>query len=326
MPFADSLTGSYSEYSADRATASPIQDASANATTGNNPLGIGPVAFTIDEHPEKLSFGLTQAQATHRYIGGGVNVQTLGPQPKDVEWSGMLRGPTVLARSRLLKRLCAQGQVLSLTYIDESYDVLIIDVEVSYLRAGRADYHIVVRVLRDTSGAFASATAPSIDSQVGALYANAQGTYNKIVSVDSLAEATLKAPIDTLGVTISKAGPIAQLTGDNAKALLGAASKAVSSAQSYAAAVGLGSQWGKIADAVTLTSQLQCVVKNVTNGQAQRTDTLFGGDFWDLSSKWYGTPEFAQALAAANGRKTPRVAPGEVLTVIIPPLASIGRG
>lgn len=323
--FADVLSSDYGSYGSLSPGASIAPAASNDTERGDNPLSLGSAWFTAAECPEHIEFGLSQAQATHRFIGGGVAIQTLGPQPHDVEWEGLLRGPTVLARARLLKRLCSQGQVLPLTYIDESYDVVILAVTISYLRAGRADYKITVRVLRDTSGSYASGAAASIDTQASALFNGAQTSSTTLLSVDPAAS-VLQEPISSLGIGLANAGPLAQITGSTASSLIQQAQIAVAAAQNYAATLGLSTNFGQIATALELVSQLQCLTKNIQNGQAPRMDVGMGVDFWDLSSKWYGTPDYAQALAEANGRMSPVVAPGETVRAIIPPLASIGRG
>jgi hypothetical protein len=155
---------------------------------GDNPLTIGPVTFTAAESPEELPIGLKQAIARHQQIGGGVQLQPLGPFGDDITWEGKLRGPTTQPRRRLLKQMAASGQVYSLSYLDESYDVIITEFTAKHLQMQRCDYKITVAVLRDTSGQYSSGSGTNIDQQTQSLYTLSQSQLDTLTTLSQTAD------------------------------------------------------------------------------------------------------------------------------------------
>ena len=87
----------------------------------NSVLRLGAVIFEEDEHPSEISFPGTQMLATHQYIGGNRDVQVLGPQPGDVEWTGFLWEDRLAGRIATLAGYRRDGSEQQIQYLGESY-------------------------------------------------------------------------------------------------------------------------------------------------------------------------------------------------------------
>ncbi|MEQ1694785.1 MAG: hypothetical protein ABL901_02995 [Hyphomicrobiaceae bacterium] len=82
----------------------------------NAPLVLGGIVFEGFEIPSSLKFPTKQRHHIHKLVGGGRVIDTLGPDPEDIKWSGRFRGSNAASRCRSLESLCDTGGVIGLSW------------------------------------------------------------------------------------------------------------------------------------------------------------------------------------------------------------------
>jgi hypothetical protein len=203
-------------------------------------LTLGPVAFAGFELPSSITVGGRQRLAVHRLPGGLRVIDALGPDPADINFSGIFTGPDAAERARLLDALRVAGEALPLTWDAFIYNVIIENFEADYRSPWWVPYRLSCTVLRDEAASLTTALvelvptltadllsagsfASTASAAVRASGATTVGTAANVTARASLG-ATL-ASIDTqiafntaalqssdLSATISAAGLLAQLT------------------------------------------------------------------------------------------------------------------
>jgi|SRR5580704_12800795 hypothetical protein len=161
-------------------------------TPGSNPLTIGGVQFNSIECPDKLPIGATEQKlATIELLGGGRNVQTLGVQPKPVEFEGTFYGDTE-DRVQQLRSYVVSGQQQSLTWRSESWTCVVKDFSPSY-RGSQwvCDYKITLEIV--SGGALTSTSFPTVNSQVDG---NNQQIQSQLDSIAAQVAADAFAPVN----------------------------------------------------------------------------------------------------------------------------------
>lgn len=99
--------------------------AMAQALAGGSAVTLGPFTFGDTEVPEKISYGNQQSLVVQKMIGGARLVNTLGPDARDIQWSGTIRGADQAQRTATLTQMAKSGQVFSLAWGDECLQVVI---------------------------------------------------------------------------------------------------------------------------------------------------------------------------------------------------------
>jgi hypothetical protein len=122
-------------------------------------LLLGPVGFAGFEVPETIKYGGRQRIAVHDLPGGQRVVDTLGPVPSDIAWSGIFSGPDATGRARLIDQLRVQGQAVALSWDVFSYTVIVADFAADYHNAAWVPYRLTVSVVQDNAIQLASYTA-----------------------------------------------------------------------------------------------------------------------------------------------------------------------
>lgn len=83
-------------------------------------LTLGPVDFVNFSPPEKMPAGGEQRLATHKLLGGGKQVDRLGPDDKDRSWSGFFLSGEAFATCQVLDALRSAGDELVLSWAEET--------------------------------------------------------------------------------------------------------------------------------------------------------------------------------------------------------------
>ena len=88
-------------------------------------LVLGPIVFQDFSIPERMPWGGSQMLKKHKLIGGQRVIDTLGPDDRDLTWSGIFWGDNALAAAQEVDALRALGQPLGLSWGGGSYTVVI---------------------------------------------------------------------------------------------------------------------------------------------------------------------------------------------------------
>lgn len=303
-------------------------------------LTIGGLALLNNEHPDKLAFGLEQRQAIHELIGGGRQVQDLGPQPSDITWPGTFWDEQAAGKVQTLKRMQAAGNAVTLSWYNDSYSVLIKKFTPTWRHESRCDYELTVTVVADLSGTYTQGTAVSLDSQTLAMYSNAQlvsqaisGTTNP-VGVTAL-DPSVYSNVSVLGTQLNNATPLAQASPSTISQITATINSMQQSVGPY-----LESLQGVMAtystaipsslqslyyNAQKLNNLLQLIMDNATVGQAPNIQQTGGGvTLFHLASQYYGDPTLATVIKQANGFKSMLLPGGVIQTLKLPPAQTNG--
>lgn len=129
-------------------------------------LTLGTFVFSGFEIPEALPLGGQQHLAAHKLPGGVRSIDALGPDEADITWSGQFRGFTASQRAKYLDTLRAQGQPLTLTFMDYRRTVIITGFTYRLEREGlEIPYSITLMVVSNDDNPI-TVIAPSIDDLV----------------------------------------------------------------------------------------------------------------------------------------------------------------
>jgi hypothetical protein len=219
-------------------------------------LTLGPVAFAGFELPSSITVGGRQRLAVHRLPGGLRIIDALGPDPADINFSGIFTGPDAADRARLLDVLRVAGETLPLAWDAFIYTVIVESFEADYRSPWWVPYRLSCTVLRDEAVSLTTAAielAPTLSADLlsaGSFAATASaaigvsGATTVGTTANAAAQASLGATlasIDTqiafntaamqssdLSATVSAAGLLAQLTA--ARAYTARAARNLSSA------------------------------------------------------------------------------------------------
>lgn len=163
---------------------------------------IGGITLSDWEIPEKINFGGRQAHTVHKLIGGDRVVDAMGPDPEDVRWSGMFRGPSALERATALDALRASGAEVPLFYLNRFVMVVISDFRADAERPYEIPYSITCTVTQDFVNGSSFAVIDSLDNIVGAALTVAaafvSGTSDTQVAA-AQSVATVQASVDSAG-------------------------------------------------------------------------------------------------------------------------------
>jgi hypothetical protein len=99
-------------------------------------LTIGGVGFEGFEVPEKMGFGGQQQLTVHKLPGGARVIHAMGPDDRNMEWSGFFRGPQAVSRARQIDAMRIAGKAIDLTWSDFTKKVVIQNFQVDYTKGG----------------------------------------------------------------------------------------------------------------------------------------------------------------------------------------------
>jgi hypothetical protein len=256
-----------------------------------------------------------------KMVGGARNVNMMGYDPAPLEWSGMLLGSNALDRARTLKQMALAQKMLTLTFSEYSYAVVISEFVEDFQREYEIYYRIRLDVVADNAAQGPTA-APGIDSLIGADISTANGICSKI------GNAGLTSSMGTLTTAIGAVSSFATAAKSTLQSVLAPLATVQAQVttliaagentlQSVATVGGLlpnnpiAQQVSKLSAQVnTMTQQpqllqLQGVLSRIgTNigqiGSASKTITVVGGNLYDIAAKYYKDATGWVSLSKAN--------------------------
>jgi hypothetical protein len=283
-------------------------------------LTIGTVAFLDEEHPSELDFTQPEALSIQQNIGGSRTIQDLGPNPKDVTWSGQLFDQNMKPRFAALNAMRAAAVPVSLTYLDQAFLVVVRSITKKYAHRWRGGYEITVSILQDLTSNSSTATPPSTDSQVNGLTQAAIQEIANLVALDSTGTVAIVAAFNALFTAIEVAGLISGLTNGASQTLITLANAATTAAQNYFDTLNPNSTSPQYVQASNLASYSSLISQNIQRGQTSRTLVVHGpADLCMIASQYYGDPSLGPALALANGIVGVNLSQSQVYTIALPP-------
>jgi hypothetical protein len=130
-------------------------------------LALGPIIFSDFSIPERMPFGGSQMLKKHKLIGGQRVIDTLGPDDRDLTWSGIFWGDNALAAAQEVDALRALGQPLGLSWGGGSYIVVIESFTPDVQRLPQCvPYSITVVIARNNQHGDLNARPQGVDSLV----------------------------------------------------------------------------------------------------------------------------------------------------------------
>jgi hypothetical protein len=285
-------------------------------------LQLGDFTFSEYEIPERITMVTAIRAVVRKMVGGARNVNMMGYDPQPLEWSGMLLGENALQRARTLKQMALAQKMLSLTFSEYSYSVVICEFVEDFQREYEIYYRIRLEVVADNA-AQKSSSSSGIDAQIGA----DMSTANSLA--DSIGDSGLSSAVGVLNSavsTVSSFAKAAQSTLQTVLAPLATAQAQVktliasteNTLQSVSTVGGLlpnnpiAQQVSKLSSQVNAMTQqpqllqLQGVLSRMGGnigqiGSASKAISTIGGNLYDMGAKLYGNAEAGfNALTRAN--------------------------
>jgi len=102
------------------------------------------------EVPGEMPWGVKQQTARHLLPGGVVVIQSMGADWPQIHWKGYFEGPTASSRCAAVAKLAKIGDVLTLTWLDRVFRVVIAEFDVVDITDAWASYRIKCDVMADT--------------------------------------------------------------------------------------------------------------------------------------------------------------------------------
>lgn len=144
---------------------SVIGAATALAGTFRQTLMLGPVAMSGIMTDDVLPWGGSQRMAVHKLPGGARVIDVMGRDDADLAWRGYLEGPLAMPSALAIDALRIGGQVQTLTWDVQSFNVVVAEFIADYRYTSWIPYRIRCVVLADNS-ANATTAQPSLASSV----------------------------------------------------------------------------------------------------------------------------------------------------------------
>lgn len=305
--------------------------------TPDTVLWLGDFEFSGFEIPAEIPFGGDQALAVHELIGGVRVIDAMGRQDVPLEWSGILRGDSALARARYLDGLRIAGKELFLSWSELSYRVLIKSFRCKFERAYLQPYSISCVVVEDLSSPVTSIADPGGDEWIGADMSSANalgdligdgplsgllGTLNTAISgVSSFATAaqsTINGVLQPLAAVQARVGLLVSSVGStisNVGSLGGILPNApvAQQASRMAAQVGAMTQLPKLYNLQSVLSRMGGTIGTI--GTSGSKVTTAGGNLYQMAANAYGDAMAWPTIAKANGLTDPILSGVQTVTV-----------
>ena len=115
---------------------------------------LGGVTLTGMATPERMPFGGSQQLVVHKLPGGGRVIDAMGPDERDIEWSGLLQafdGTNAVAVARQIDAMRRAGAAVTLAWGDFSKQVVIRSFEPDYTRGGAMIPYRIACVVASTA-------------------------------------------------------------------------------------------------------------------------------------------------------------------------------
>jgi LysM repeat protein len=222
------------------------------------------VAFTLNDLPEKVSQGVEQQIAIHKYVGGGLDVQLLGAFEKPITWSANFlysdnSGNSAIQRAKTLEAMCVQGNTETIRIGKYSTNVVIKEFSYDYIN----DYYVPYSINLQPTGQLAIQSATSALATSSSASSSTTTTSNSTTTNITAAAAatTLEDILVAKGTSNSALAQtaIAAVASTQITHLVQSNETLYSIAKNY---YGDSTLWTTIADANSITNPL-----SVTTGQ-----------------------------------------------------------
>ncbi len=188
-------------------------------------LTFGAVVFQGFEIPEVIPYGGSQELAVHKLPGGGRVIDAMGPDDRDITWTGRFRGSQAESRSRMLDGYRKAGKPLMLTWGSNRYQAVIRSYEPEYRQSYEIPYAITFVVIPPPP--------PAASGPFNLL--NALGP--DLTKMVTLGGAINVSTINSAVTSVQSAISTAQSVYSTAQTAIGAAQGVVGAAQSVISAV-----------------------------------------------------------------------------------------
>ena len=284
-------------------------------------LQLGDFTFSEYEIPERITMVTAIRAVVRKMVGGARNVNMMGYDPQPLEWSGMLLGENALQRARTLKQMALAQKMLTLTFSEYSYSVVICEFAENFEREYEIYYRLRLEVVADNAAQGPTAAA-GIDDLIGADISTANGICSKI------GNAGLTSSMGTLTTAIGAVSSFAKATQSTLQTVLAPLAQVQAQVstliasgentlQSVATVGGLlpnnpiAQQVSRLSGQVNTMIQqpqllqLQGVLSRVGAnigqiGSASKSITVVGGNLYDLAAKYYKDATGWVAISRAN--------------------------
>jgi hypothetical protein len=129
-------------------------------------VSIGGIILDDFEIPDSINIGGAQRIAKLQLVGGARQVQAMGYDQSDKEWSGRFRGSDAFQRAQAVERLCIIGLPVVLNFLTVTLNVLIAEFHADVQRQA---YEIPYRIVCTPTDAVSlpPAATTGIDALVG---------------------------------------------------------------------------------------------------------------------------------------------------------------
>ena len=154
-------------------------------------LTLGPVAFAGFELPSSITLGGKQRLAIHRLPGGVRIIDSLGPDPADIAFSGIFTGPDAADRARVLDTMRGAGTALPLAWDAFLYTVIIETFEADYRSPWWIPYRLSCAVLRDEAAGIVNAAEALVPALITDIVAAGPYATGSAAAVSSAGATTL---------------------------------------------------------------------------------------------------------------------------------------
>lgn len=186
---------------------------------------LGGVTFGGVEVPQVIRWGGKLEIIKHKMPGGVKIFNSTGLDFPPIGWSGIFDGSDAITRSRQLYTMMNAADLISLSWNDRSYTVLISSYEAHDTKTNWIPYSIVCEVLRDET----LSSAPSAPSALAQVSADISGS---ISSIGAAASDWVNSG------AIELSGDLSDLTGIDPNAIYAGVSGALAVAQTAAVVAG----------------------------------------------------------------------------------------
>lgn len=135
-------------------------------------LILGGIAFQGFEIPEHIKFGGKHHINKHVLIGGSRVLDTMGPDPDDITWSGRFRSNNALSRALAVDALRQSGAQVALSWGGLFFMVVVSSFQADYQKRYEIPYNIacmVSQVQGGGAGGFISTVSSLVGGDLGAL-------------------------------------------------------------------------------------------------------------------------------------------------------------
>ena len=222
------------------------------------PVVLGNVAFDGFEVPQSIGWGGAQRVTTHKFVGGARVIDAMGPDDRDIGWSGTFLGFDAADRARAVDAMRVGGVAVPLVWSDFFYQVVIVGFEADFRLAGHIPYRVTCTVLVNAAtqpnpAQPGAVQAVTLDTNTAAGYATDPGTVSAIGSAQTAVAAAAPTGL-ILGSTTYNAANLALQTATSTAYVAQQAADAVLVTQALAGGSNLVSGAGGLNTALAAAS------------------------------------------------------------------------